>query len=175
MRALFVTTKVTKKDKKLIKIESDDRVGRILTAAHHYSDFHLNNKISQVNLKEKAFYHNQCLTKYLVGKKEVDEEPCSENISDYQTAFSKLVLEIRKNLMENKKAFLLSSLLEIFFSYFPENVAKSFTDCNAGWKIITAVVLSYKHNKVRVFQKLCLAAPSQLGTLLEQLLSQKLN
>ncbi|CAC5396439.1 unnamed protein product [Mytilus coruscus] len=119
---IICNNKSYKKDKKLIKIESDDRVGRILSTANHFSDFHLISKISQVDFKEKAFYHNQCTTKYLVGIKEVDEEPCSENISDYQIAFSKLVSEIRKDLIMIKKAFLLTSLLEIFFSYFPENV-----------------------------------------------------
>ncbi|CAG2253830.1 unnamed protein product [Mytilus edulis] len=103
---IICNNKSYKKDKKLIKIESDDRVGRILSAAHHYSDFHLISKISQVDFKEKAFYHNQCITKYLVGLKEVDEEPCAENIFDYQTAFSNLISQIRKDLMENKKAFL---------------------------------------------------------------------
>ncbi|CAG2205309.1 unnamed protein product [Mytilus edulis] len=51
---IICNNKSYKKDKKLIKIESDDRVGRILSAAHHYSDFHLISKISQVDFKENV-------------------------------------------------------------------------------------------------------------------------
>ena len=91
----------------------------------------MTHKIRQEHFKERAKYHNQCITKYLIGVKPDNDDgsdnPNSYVNSDYEAAFTKLVNDKNDNLMINKKAFLMSSLLEKFFSYSPENVPKHFT------------------------------------------------
>ena len=120
---IFCNHKTYKKVKTLTKIESDERISPILDASNHYSDSNIK--------KGRNTTTNQCITKYLIGiKPENDDgsdDPNSYVNSDYEAAFTKLVNDINNNLMINKKAFLMSSLLEKFFSYLPENVPKHFT------------------------------------------------
>ena len=127
---IFCNKKSYKQDKKLLKIESDERVSRITNAASHNGDLNLLHKISQDNFKEQAFYHNQCITKYLTYLKkdiEVVGNSTSECESINAAAFSKLISSINDDLLRNKKAFLLFSLIEKFVSYLPENMPTSFT------------------------------------------------
>ncbi|CAC5420519.1 unnamed protein product [Mytilus coruscus] len=127
---IFCNKKSYKQDKKLLKIESDERVSRITNAANHNGDSNLLHKISQDNFKEQAFYHNQCITKYLKYLKkniEVIGNSTSECESINAAAFSKLISSINDDLLRNKKAFLLSTLIEKFVSYLPENMPTSFT------------------------------------------------
>ena len=83
-------------------------------------------KISHDSFKEQAFYHNQCMTKYLVGVKQ-ESEVNDNSSSDIEAAFSQLVNDISEDLLKSKKAFLLSSLLDKMFSYIPEHVPKDLT------------------------------------------------
>ena len=62
---IFCNKKSYKEDKKLLKIESDERLSSITNAANHNGDSNLLHKISQDNFKEQAFYRYQCITKYL--------------------------------------------------------------------------------------------------------------
>ncbi|CAC5391599.1 unnamed protein product [Mytilus coruscus] len=127
---IFCNKKSYKQDKKLLKIESDERVSHITNAANHNGDLNLLHKISQDNFKEQAFYHNQCITKYLKYLRkdiEVIGNSTSECESINAAAFSKLISSINDDLLRNKKAFLLSTLIEKFVSYLPENMPTSFT------------------------------------------------
>ena len=75
----------------------------------------MTHKIHQEHLKERAKYHNQCITKYLIGVKPDNDDPNSYVHSYNETAFTKLVNDISDDLMINKKkVFLMSSLLEKF-------------------------------------------------------------
>ncbi|CAG2257359.1 unnamed protein product [Mytilus edulis] len=127
---IFCNKKSYKQDKKLFKIESDDRVTRITIAANHNGDLNLLHKINQDNFKQQAFYHNQCIVKYLKSSNK-DIEVIGNSTSEYEsintTAFSKLISSINDDLLKNKKAFLLSSLIEKFVLYLPENMRTSFT------------------------------------------------
>ena len=114
-----------KQDKRLLKIESDERVTRISTAANYYGDSTMLFKINHDSFKEQAFYHNQCMTKYLVGVKQ-ESEVNDNSSSDIEAAFSQLVNDISEDLLKSKKAFLLS-LLDMMFSYLPEHVPKDLT------------------------------------------------
>ena len=83
-------------------------------------------KINHDSFKGQAFYHNQCMTKYLVGVKQ-ESEVNDNSSSDIEAAFSQLVNDISEDLLKSKKAFLLSSLLDKMFSYLPEYVPKDLT------------------------------------------------
>lgn len=77
-----------------------------------------------------------------------------------------------------RKTFLLSSLLEIFFSNSPENVTKSFTICRLQcWlenHYDSSVIIQTPQGQ-GISNILCLAAQSQLGMILNQLLILTLN
>ena len=107
---LFCSKKSYKQDKRLLKIESDERVTRISTAANYYGDSTMLFKISHDSFKEQAFYHNQCMTKYLVGVKQ-ESEVNDNSSSDIEAAFSQLVNDISEDLLKSKKGILI-----IFFA-----------------------------------------------------------
>jgi hypothetical protein len=75
-------------------------VTRISTAANYYGDSTMLFKISHDSFKEQAFYHNQCMTKYLVGVKQ-ESEVNDNSSSDIEAAFLQLV---KLFLLQNKHA-----------------------------------------------------------------------
>ena len=58
---IFCNHKTYKKVKTLKKIESGERISRILDASNHYSDSNMTHKIRQEHFKERAKYHSQSM------------------------------------------------------------------------------------------------------------------
>ena len=60
---IFCKKKSYRKDQKLHKIESQDRMKKILDASRRNSDYEIESKVLQEQFYDKPFYHNGCICK----------------------------------------------------------------------------------------------------------------
>ncbi|VDI47141.1 Hypothetical predicted protein [Mytilus galloprovincialis] len=120
---IFCKNKTYKKDAKLHKVESEDRIKNILEAARINSDHEIESTVLHENFTENALYHSACITKYLLKT----PQKVKAESSDHDTAFVKLVSEINSDLMVKHKAFMMSNLLEKFRFLLPQDYADKYT------------------------------------------------
>ena len=123
---IFCKNKSYKKDKKLHKIESEDRMKNILETARCKSDSAMEYLVSHEYFCDSARYHSACFTKYLL-KTHTDNVKEETESSVHDLAFQKLISEIDTELMLNKKAFSMTNLLEIFRNFLPVDISSSYT------------------------------------------------
>ena len=116
----FCRQKAIKKDRKLERIESSERVKYILNAARGKFDYDLSSLFTVDDVQEKAQYHSACITNYLLKwKKEhsADNYSTIKNESEHDIAFKKFL---------DKKAFTMSSLLDKLCSLLPEALSTKY-------------------------------------------------
>ncbi|VDI78141.1 Hypothetical predicted protein [Mytilus galloprovincialis] len=83
---IFCKNKTYKKDAKLHKVESEDRIKNILEAARINSDHEIESTVLHENFTENALDHSACITKYLLKT----PQKLKAESSDHDTAFVKL-------------------------------------------------------------------------------------
>ena len=113
-----------KGDRKLHNIATFERQAKLKDAALQRGDIDMLCIVQDEDLIVRhAVYHSSCLSSY-VSKTNLKSFEGSLNVpqSPYDIAFSKMIEEIDEELMCNKKAFLLSGLLQRFKAYLPEGV-----------------------------------------------------
>ena len=114
-----------KKDRKLHKIETKEREACLRLAAEKHADDAMLLRIRSEDLiAMDVVYHSACLSTYITTAPATTYSPLEQSLHD--SAFQKLIDEIQEDLMENKKAFVISHLLEIYKSYLPSG-AQSYT------------------------------------------------
>jgi hypothetical protein len=101
--------KTYKKDGKLHKVESEERMKNILEAARHNLDHEIEFKVLHEHFYDNALYHSVCMTNYLL---KTPKEKVNLETSDHETAFFRFVSEINSDLMVERKAFLISRLYD---------------------------------------------------------------
>ena len=123
---IFCKMKSYKKDHKLNKFESQDRMKKILDAARRNSDYEIESKVLHEQFYDKALYHNGCICKYFMKTPKETAKEETES-SDHDLAFEKLISDIKCDLMVNHKAFFMSTLLEKYHAVLPEECADKYT------------------------------------------------
>ena len=126
----FCRQKAIKKDKKLKRIESSERVKYILNAARGKFDYDLLSLLTVDDVQEKAQYHSACITNYLLKwKKEYSADNYStiKNESEHDIALKQFLNILHHDLFENKKAFTMSSLLDKFCSLLQEGLSTKYS------------------------------------------------
>ena len=91
---IFCRQKAIKKDRKLKRIESSERVKYILNAARGKFHYDLLSLLTVDDVQEKAQYHSACITNYLLKwKKEhsADNYSTIKNESEHDIAFKKFL------------------------------------------------------------------------------------
>ena len=121
---IFCTNKTYKKDGKLHKVESEERMKNILEAARHNLDPEIEFKVLHEHFYDNALYHSASMTNYLL---KTPKEKVNLETSDHKTAFLRFVSEINSDLMVERKAFLMSTLLERFRTFLPKERADKYT------------------------------------------------
>ena len=115
--------KTHKKDRRLVKIQTLDRDSALKQAALSKNDEDMLRKISTVDLiAQEALYHSACFSTYVRKATETK----TESGLGFDSAFMKLIADIDNDLMQNKKAFHLTSLLAKLKVYLPKDKAVSF-------------------------------------------------
>jgi hypothetical protein len=83
------------------------------------------------DVQEKAQYHSACITNYLLKwKKEHSADNYStikKNESEHDIAFKKFLDILHHDLFENKKVFIMSSLLDKLCSLLPEGLSTKYS------------------------------------------------
>lgn len=125
-----------KKDRNLLKIASRNREISVKTAAEIRDDSIMLLRIAGQDLIARdAVYHQSCLGSYTskTNLSKITKSPAIRATSTssqndetvvYNEAFKTLIDAIEKDL-QNGKAFLMSSLLEMFKSYLPEDFSNT--------------------------------------------------
>jgi hypothetical protein len=122
---IFCKFKTHKNDRKLHKVETAERAQSVLDAAQRTSDLDLQHPVLHKQFQENAQYHSICITKYLLKNTKVEKVSDTES-SKHELAFNNLISVIHEDLMFNKKAFLMSFLIEKFCSFFATRFAELF-------------------------------------------------
>nr|XP_005286201.1 regulator of chromosome condensation isoform X3 [Chrysemys picta bellii] len=113
--------KTRKKDKKLHRIETFERAANLREAALQRGDADMLRRASVEDLIAKeAVYHATCISSYL-SKTNLKAKQSTIQ-SPYDIAFYRLIGEIDNDLMDNKKALLLSKLLQRYKALLPSEI-----------------------------------------------------
>ena len=119
-----------KKDRKLHRLESEERSQKVLSVAEDIDDKHMLFLLSHPNFKLQALYHSACIAKYLLNTTRQKSKTSDPENQLYDVAFDKLISSIDTDLMVKKKAFLMTSLLELYRSFLPHSFATLPRNCN---------------------------------------------
>ncbi|KAG6932509.1 hypothetical protein G0U57_021366 [Chelydra serpentina] len=117
--------KTHKKDKKLHRIETFERAANLREAALRRGDADMLRRVSVEDLIAKeAVYHSTCISSYLskTNLKAKQSSHAATIQSPYDIAFHQLIEEIDSDLMDNKKALLLSKLLQRYKALLPSEI-----------------------------------------------------
>ncbi|XP_039367809.1 uncharacterized protein LOC120389357 [Mauremys reevesii] len=110
--------KTHKRDKKLHRIETFERAANLREAALQRGDADMLRRVLVEDLIAKeAIYHSTCISSYL-SKTNLKAKQSTIQ-SPYDIAFYQLVEEIDNDLMDNKKALLLSKMLQRYKALLP--------------------------------------------------------
>ncbi|XP_053867968.1 uncharacterized protein LOC128827839 [Malaclemys terrapin pileata] len=113
--------KTRKKDKKLHRIETFERAANLREVALQRGDADMLRRASVEDLIAKeAIYHATCISSYL-SKTNLKAKQSTIQ-SPYDIAFYRLIGEIDNDLMDNKKALLLSKLLQRYKALLPSEI-----------------------------------------------------
>ena len=115
---IICSKKSHKKDHRLLKLQTKDREARLKEAAKLKNDEQMLFKILAEDLIARdTVYHSACFSTY------VRTLPVDKDIGEYEhsVAFKKLIAEIDNDLRINKRAFLLSTLLEMYKVHLPND------------------------------------------------------
>ena len=127
--------KTFKKDRKLHKMESRDRVKKIAKCAEESNDLSMMKIIESDGFIERAVYHNGCATNYLLKLKPAKTSKNNDE-SVHDIAFSSLVSSIHDDLLLQKKAFLISYLLDKYRSFLPNGVPDTYPSAKLQAKLL---------------------------------------
>ena len=107
--------KTFRKDRKLHKIESSDRLNNLRKSAVGQNDQRMIQIMDENAFTENAVYHSSCITKYLLKYTPLKSE-CMGNeglyLNEHDTAFKSLISDIDEDLAIHKNAFLMTQLLK---------------------------------------------------------------
>jgi hypothetical protein len=125
----FCEKKTFKKDRKLKKIESNDRRNNLLEFAVFKNVQRIIKILDSEEFIDNAAYHSGCITKYLLRytpvKSKFQEDDYPEfSVHDY--AFKMLITDIHEDLTVRKQAFLMTQLLQQYLDYLPAHIPNTY-------------------------------------------------
>ncbi|CAG2200099.1 unnamed protein product [Mytilus edulis] len=122
----FCENKTFKKDRKLRKVESNDRKDNLRRSAFEKNDLRMLQMMDDKAFFDNAVYHKGCITKYLLSKAKSESLNIASSILDHDTAFRSLISDVHEDLFVGKKAFPMSQILEIYISHLPDHLPKTY-------------------------------------------------
>jgi hypothetical protein len=125
----FCDKKTLKKDRKLKKIESNDRRNNLRESAVFKNDQRIIKILDSEEFIDNVVYHSGCIIKYLLRytpvKSKCQEDDCPEfSVHDY--AFKMLIADIHEDLTVCKQAFLMTQLLKKYLDYLPADIPNTY-------------------------------------------------
>ena len=124
-----------KKDNRLIRIETKEREAILKQAAERQRDESMLLRVTVEDLIAKnAVYHSACFSTYVTST--TAKSNVTRGMSDHENAFKQLIDVIHEDLLKNKKAFLLSKLLELYRSFLPSESRESYTSYHLQSKLL---------------------------------------
>jgi hypothetical protein len=109
-----VENRLLKKDRKLHKIKTAERLQNVKDAAEGQNDYKMSGLLSNATFIDKAVYHSGCITKYLLTRTPGKSEPYNSELrrfdNEHYMAFQSLVSDIHEDLFVRKRAFTMTQL-----------------------------------------------------------------
>jgi hypothetical protein len=109
-----VENRLLKKDRKLHKIKTAERLQNVKDAAEGQNDYKMSGLLSNATFIDKAVYHSGCITKYLLTRTPGKSEPYNSEFrrfdNEHYMAFQSLVSDIHEDLFVRKRASTMTQL-----------------------------------------------------------------
>ena len=102
---VFYQCKTCKRDKKLHKITSDERIKRLLNMATLTDDGEMVYRITNDGFAENAVYHATCMTNYLLVLKRFKDDSEDYLTFEHDNLFQSFISTIKDDLLTHKKIF----------------------------------------------------------------------
>ena len=111
---IFCGKQIFKKERKLNKIKTAERLQNVKDAAEGQNDYKMSGLLSNATFIDKAVYHSGCITKYLLTRTPGKSEPYNSEFrrfdNEHYMAFQSLVSDIHEDLFVRKRAFTMTQL-----------------------------------------------------------------
>ena len=101
-----------KRDFKLHKIESSERLDSLMSRATKHNDLMMLKTLNKPDFLASAVYHSGCIRRFLLHSTSLKVEFKVTEQSAHEVAFDCLISRISDDLLVHKKAFLMSHSLE---------------------------------------------------------------
>ena len=121
-----------KRDFKLHKIESSERLDSLMSRAKEHNDLMMLKTLNKPDFLASAVYHSGCIRRFLLHSTPLKEET---EQSAHEVAFDCLISRISDDLFVHKKAFLMSHSLEIYKSLLPKDVSENYQSTRLQCKL----------------------------------------
>lgn len=132
----FCQQKSFKRDFKVHKLASDERVKNLMQSALNQNDDRLIQIISSEGFMQNGLYHNGCITKYMLKPMPRYEQEVDTDLPSHDQAFESFIAEIHKDLIVNKKVFTMTQLLVKYKPYLPDSVSNSYHSMKLQEKLV---------------------------------------
>ena len=128
-----------KRDIKLHKIESSERLDSLMSRAKEHNDLMM---LKTLRFSGECFYHLGCIRRFLLQSTPLKEET---EQSAHEVSFDCLISRISDDLFVHKKTFLMSHILEICKSLLPKDVSE-----NYQWTRLQCKLASYYGSSITI-------------------------
>ena len=124
-----------KRDFKLHKIESSERLDSLMSRAKEHNDLMMLKTLNKPDFLASAVYHSRCIRRFLLHSTPLKVEFKVTEQSAHEVAFDCLISRISDDLFVHKKAFLMSHSLEIYKSLLPKDVSENYQSTRLQCKL----------------------------------------
>ena len=124
-----------KRDFKLHKIESSERLDSLMSRAKEHNDLMMLKTLNTPDFLANAVYHSGCIRRYLLHSTPLKVEFKETEQSAHEVAFDCLISRISDDLFVHRKAFLMSHSLEIYKSLTPKDVSENYQSTRLQCKL----------------------------------------
>ena len=133
----FCQQKGYKRDFKVHKIASQERMNNLMESALNKNDDRLIQIISSEGFMQNGLYHNGCITKYMLKTTpKCEQELEIDNLPSHDKAFESFITDIHKELIVHKKVFTIMQLLDMYKPYLPDSVSNSYNSTKLQERLV---------------------------------------
>ena len=124
-----------KRDFKLHKIESSERLDSLMSRAKEHNDLMMLKTLNRPDFLASAVYHSGCIRRYLLHSTPLKVEFKETVQSAHEVAFDCLISRISDDLFVHNKAFLISHSFEIYKTLSPKDVSENYQSTRLQCKL----------------------------------------
>ena len=125
-----------KRDFKLHKIESPERLDSLMSRAKEHNELMMLKTLNTTDFLASAVYHSGCIFfNFLLHSTPLKVEFKETEQSAHEVAFDCLISRISDDLFVHKKAFLMSHIFEIYKSLLPKDVSENYQSTRLQCKL----------------------------------------